>query len=112
MSALYTPQERVYLALSTAFLILSGDVVYAKQPNDKAQHFIAGAAVGSIAQALTDSVTVGCLAGIAAGLAKEAYDGKRANASDALVTAAGGCLAAKFSGWTFGPGRVTYRKEF
>ena len=83
--------------------------------NDKAQHAIAGAAIGSIVTALTKSPAKGCAAGAAAGVLKEAYDrshGKPASLPDALVTAAGGCAAAYLTGWTFGPGRVTYSREF
>lgn len=83
--------------------------------NDKAMHFIAGGAIGGMAAILAKSPAVGCLLGIGAGIAKEAYDerhGGKASKSDALATAAGSCIAAKVAGWTFGPSRVTYQQEF
>lgn len=83
---------------------------------DKAQHAQAGALIGGIAAAASQSPTVGCLMAVGAGIAKEAYDsqhqGHTASYKDATVTAAFGCLAAKFTSLIVGPNRIVFRKEF
>lgn len=83
--------------------------------NDKAMHLIAGAAVGALTHVATDSKSAGCISGAVVGVGKELFDksqGKRFNASDALVTLAGGCIGAQFAGWTFAPGRVTFSMDW
>jgi len=84
---------------------------------DKAGHAQAGALIGGIAAAASQSPTVGCLFAVGAGLAKEAYDTQHpdkhtASARDFTVTAVAGCLAAKVTGLVFGPGFVFFKKEF
>ena len=84
---------------------------------DKAGHAQAGALIGGIAAAASKSPTVGCLFAVGAGIAKEAYDTQHpdkhtASYKDATVTAAFGCLAAKFSSLVVGPNRIWFRKEF
>lgn len=84
---------------------------------DKAGHAQAGALIGGIAAAAAQSPTVGCLMAAGAGLAKEAYDAMNpskhtASYKDATVTAAFGCLAAKFTSLVVGPNRIWFRKEF
>lgn len=84
---------------------------------DKAQHAQAGALIGGIAAAASQSPAVGCLMAVGAGIAKEAYDSQHsgkhtASYKDATVTAAFGCLAAKFTSLIVGPNRIVFRKEF
>lgn len=79
---------------------------------DKAQHFIAGAAIASVVTVATSNETLGFLAGSAAGVAKEAYDGKRASVKDLLVTVAGAYVGARVGGFIITPSSITYRMEF
>lgn len=84
---------------------------------DKALHAQAGAAVGSIGAALSQSPTVGCLASAAVGIAKELVDMQQpdkhtASYKDAGVTAIAGCLSSAFTGIVVGPRLLGWKKEF
>lgn len=111
--------ERTFLAISVAMTFLACGVAQADDwtGKDKAGHAQAGALIGGIAAAAAQSPTVGCLMAVGAGIAKEAYDTQHpdkhtASYKDATVTAAFGCLAAKFSSLVVGPNRIVFRKEF
>lgn len=111
--------ERTFLAISVAMTFLACGVAQADDwtGKDKAGHAQAGALIGGIAAAAAQSPTVGCLMAAGAGLAKEAYDAQHpdkhtASYKDATVTAAFGCLAAKFTSLVVGPNRIVFRKEF
>ena len=83
---------------------------------DKAQHAQAGALIGGIAAAASQSPTVGCLMAAGAGIAKESYDSQHpgkhtASFKDFAVTSLAGCLTAKVSGLVIGPGFVLFKKE-
>ena len=111
--------ERTFLAISVAMTFLACGVAQADDwtGKDKAQHAQAGALIGGIAAAAAQSPTVGCLMAVGAGIAKEAYDTQHpdkhtASYKDATVTAAFGCLAAKFSSLVVGPNRIVFKKEF
>lgn len=111
--------ERTFLAISVAMTFLACGVAQADDwtGKDKAQHAQAGALIGGIAAAAAQSPTVGCLMAVGAGIAKEAYDTQHpekhtASYKDATVTAAFGCLAAKFTSLVIGPNRIWFRKEF
>ena len=113
-----TRAKRTFLAISVAMTFLACGVAQADDwtGKDKAQHAQAGALIGGIAAAASQSPTVGCLMAVGAGIAKEAYDsqhtGHTASGKDATVTAAFGCLAAKFASLVVGPNRIWFRKEF
>lgn len=84
---------------------------------DKAGHAQAGALIGGIAAAASQSPTVGCLMAAGAGLAKEIYDTQHpdkhtASVKDFTVTTVAGCLTAKVSGLVFGPGFIWFKKEW
>ena len=83
---------------------------------DKAQHARAGALIGGIAAAASQSPTVGCAMAAVAGVGKELWDtqhpGHQPSIKDAIVTIAAGCLSAKFTSLIVGPGRIVFRKEF
>lgn len=67
--------------------------------NDKTLHFVAGAATSKYVTQRTHSPLNGCVAALAAGIAKEAYDsrmGGNVTASDALATAAGCAYTMRF----------------
>ena len=117
----YTPAWWAAMALAT----VAASVAIYCQPaqadewtgKDKAGHAQAGALIGGIAAAASQSPTVGCLFAVGAGIAKEAYDSQHpdkhtASYKDATVTAAFGCIAAKFTSLVVGPNRIVFRKEF
>ena len=84
---------------------------------DKAKHAQAGAAVGSIGAALSQSPTAGCLLSVASGVGKELFDMQHPDAhtasfKDAAVTAVAGCLSAKFTDIVIGPRFLGWKKEF
>ncbi|HET8695778.1 MAG TPA: hypothetical protein VFM33_13985 [Aquabacterium sp.] len=83
---------------------------------DKAAHAQAGALIGGIAAAASQSPTVGCLMAAAAGISKEVWDahhpGHDPSAKDAIVTTAAGCLSAKVVGVVIGPRFIGFKKEF
>ena len=104
------------LAILAALVVLSA---HADEwtGKDKAGHAQAGAAIGSAFTAAAQSPTVGCLAAVAAGLAKEVYDTQHpkthtASFKDAAVTSIAGCLAATVTGIVIGPGFIGWTKEF
>ena len=74
----YTPAWKAAMALCCVAAV----VAIVMQPahaddwtgKDKAQHAQAGALIGGIAAAASQSPTVGCLMAVGAGIAKEAYD--------------------------------------
>ena len=121
MTRTYTPAWKAAMALCCVAAV----VAIVCQPaaadewtgKDKAGHAQAGALIGGIAAAASQSPTVGCLFAVGAGIAKEAYDTQHpdkhtASYKDATVTAAFGCLAAKFTSLVVGPNRIVFRKEF
>ena len=116
----YTPAWKAAMALCcvAAFVAIVCQPAAADEwtGKDKAQHAQAGALIGGIAAAASQSPTVGCLMAAGAGLAKEIYDsqhqGHTASGKDATVTAAFGCLAAKFTSLIVGPGRIVFKREF
>lgn len=84
---------------------------------DKAQHLVIGAAIGGLGTMVFQNKDVGLALGVAAGLAKEAYDSRRrtlhtVSAKDALVTSFGAYLGSRAAGWTITPRRITYRRAF
>ncbi len=114
-----TRAERTFLAISVAMTFLACGVAQADDwiGKDKAGHAQAGALIGGIAAAASQSPTVGFLFAVGAGIAKGAYDSQHpdkhtASGKDATVTAAFGCLAAKFTSLVVGPNRIVFRKEF
>ena len=120
MSRPYTPTWWASMACVTVAAVVA---IYCQPAQadewtgkDKAGHAQAGALIGGIAAAASQSPTVGCLMAVGAGIAKEAYDsqnqGHTASYKDATVTAAFGCLAAKFTSLVVGPNRIVFRKEF
>lgn len=61
---------------------------------DKMSHYVFGAATSAIVTEYTKDPIKGCLAGLALGVAKEAYDsrhGGHVELKDALATGAFGC---------------------
>lgn len=120
---LLTPEERQALRemctrLAVCGLLMSSPAAHADNwtGKDKAGHAQAGAAIGSIFTAATQSPTVGCVAAVVAGLGKEAWDtqhpGHDPSVKDAAVTALAGCLAAKVTGVVIGPRFIGWRQEF
>ena len=121
MSRPYTPAWWAAMALATVGTAVA---IYCQPAQadewtskDKAGHAQAGALIGGIAAAASQSPAVGCLMAVGAGIAKEAYDSQHpskhtASGKDATVTAAFGCLAAKFTSLIVGPNRIVFRKEF
>lgn len=112
-------KARLIIAAASLAVIAGSSSVRADEwtGKDKAGHAQAGALIGGIAAAAAQSPTVGCLMAVGAGIAKEAYDTQHpdkhtASYKDATVTAAFGCLAAKFSSLVVGPNRIVFRKEF
>lgn len=84
---------------------------------DKAGHAQAGALVGTVFAAAAQSRTVGCLAAVGVGAAKELFDMQHkdthtASVKDFGVTALAGCLAARVSGIVLGPRFIGITKEF
>ena len=116
----YTPAWKAAMALCCVAPVVAIDCQPAAADEwtgkDKAQHAQAGALIGGIAAAASQSPTGGCVMAAGAGLAKEIYDtqhpGHTASGKDATVTAAFGCLAAKFTSLIVGPDRIVFRKEF
>lgn len=113
-----TRAERTFLALSVAMTFLACGVAQADEwtGKDKAGHAQAGALIGGIAAAASQSPTVGCLMAVGAGIAKEAYDTQHpdkhtASFKDFAVTSLAGCLTAKVSGLVIGPGLILFKKE-
>jgi uncharacterized protein YfiM (DUF2279 family) len=105
------------LIFSTVFLLAS----FSSQADewtgqDKSLHFIAGAGVGIIGNAI-DSPKVGCISGFVVGTLKEGYDSLHPEShtvsmKDMLVTALGACTIANVSGLVFGPGWIKYKINF
>ena len=83
---------RLCLALTPSYLLLAGCAA------DKQKHFVAGAAVSSWVYSETGDRTKACLASLAVGVAKEAYDARDGSADeqDAVATVAGCSLT-----WTW-----------
>jgi len=78
---------------------------------DKELHFVGGATVSAAVSAATRNEWAGFAAGVAVGVAKEAYDERKyggASAKDAIVTALGALLGAKASGWALTPSGFTF----
>lgn len=121
MTRPYTPAWKAAMALCCVAAVMAIVMQPAQADEwtskDKAGHAQAGALIGGIAAAASQSTTVGCLMAVDAGIAKEAYDSQHldkhtASYKDATVTAAFGCLAAKFTSLIVGPNRIVFRKEF
>ena len=93
MSSTKGHRTRRCLVLVFASLVLPGCAL------DKQKHFAAGAAVGAWVYSETGDRTKACLASLAVGVAKEAYDARdgHADEADALATVAG-CSVT----WTWG----------
>ncbi len=67
--------------------------------NDKALHFVAGAAASKYATSQTKSPLTGCAAALSAGIAKELYDSKFGgvvDAGDAFASGAGCMYTIRF----------------
>lgn len=84
---------------------------------DKGQHAQAGALVGTVFAAAAQSRTVGCLAAVGVGAAKELFDMQHkdthtASVKDFAATALAGCLASRFAGIVLGPRFIGVSKEF
>ena len=79
---------------------------------DKNKHFVAGAVIASVTTVATRSEGIGFLAGTAAGLAKEIYDGRRASTKDFIVTAAGAYVGAKIANVIITPNSISYSISF
>lgn len=117
------PYTRTWWACMACITVAASVVIYCQPAQadewtgkDKAGHAQAGALIGGIAAA-SQSPAVGCLFAVGAGIAKEAYDTQHpdkhtASYKDATVTAAFGCLAAKFTSLVVGPNQIIWKKEF
>lgn len=110
----------VAVSLASAAVIVATEPAHAQDKwtgADKALHAQAGAAVGGLGAALSQSPTVGCLASVVVGAGKELFDMQRpaqhtASWKDATVTAVAGCLSAKFTEVVIGPRFLGWKKEF
>lgn len=120
MSMTYSPAWKAAMAVccvAAAFAIMNQPANADEWTGkDKAGHAQAGALIGGIAAAASQSPTVGCLMAAGAGLAKELWDsqhpGHDPSAKDAIVTTVAGCLSAKVVGVVVGPHFVGFKKEF
>lgn len=120
MSRRYSPAWKAAMALCCVAAV----VAIVCQPanadewtgKDKVQHAQAGALIGGIAAAASQSPTVGCLMSAGAGIGKEVWDahhpGHDPSAKDAIVTTVAGCLSAKAVGVVIGPRFIGFKKEF
>jgi len=119
------PYTRTWWAAMAAVSVAAVAAIVATEPAkadewtgaDKGLHAQAGAAVGGISAALSQSPTVGCLASVAVGIGKELFDMQHpdkhtASYKDATVTAIAGCLSAKFTDVVIGPRFLGWKKEF
>lgn len=84
---------------------------------DKALHFIAGAAAGATVTAATDSLTSGLAAGVIVAVAKEVYDAQHrdrhtVSAKDLIATAAGAFVGSWATGLVIRRDFVGYRVDF
>ena len=81
------------------FLVVSLCLLFSGCALDKQKHFVAGAAVSSWVYSETGDRGKACLASLAVGVAKEAYDARdgTADEQDAIATVAGCSIT-----WTWG----------
>ena len=100
-------------------LLLLAQSVYADNwtGQDKTQHALVGAAIGSSATVFFDDPLAGCFAATTVGAAKEIYDYKHpqnhtASFKDFAVTSMFGCLAAKGTGLLVTPNKIMFTFNF
>ena len=108
---------RHFLLISSILLSSSVFAQDSWTSEDKKQHFVVGAVLGSTALVVTKSETIGYLVGCGTGLAKEAYDQQHKNrhtpsGKDFAVTCLGAVVGVKATGWAFHRRGISYTASF
>ena len=107
-------RARITTLLLAAALITTTAQAEPWTGHDKELHFVGGAAIAAAVTAATHDEFKGFLAGAAVGVVKEVVDERRyggASAKDAIVTALGALIGAKFSGWALTPKGFTHTRR-